>query len=475
MTARPSLLARFRARDHTTGSLVASIAVLSLPSVLMSVGGFGLFQLFDLWILGQLGPDAVAAAGATNQTLRQFVFLVILGVSVSSQMMIARLVGTNLLDRAEQVAGQTLLLGLVIAVLSALAGGLFAAPLIAVVAPDPDVVALGTIYVQITFLMLGATIWHQLFGSVLGGAGDTTTPMLITLVMTPLSIAAEWALAFGHLGLPAMGIAGVALGAGIGSVVGAIAMFWALFSGRCRVHLRPKHLVPDGAMLRKLISLSWQPALHMVARTTIVFFFMFLAGRLGSEVQAAYTIGLRLEMLFIMVAFPIGNACATLVGQNLGTGNLSRSWRAIWVGFGVELGLLWPGAAALFLLRHSLVGLFTDEPVVAALAAEYLAYSATILVFYGFYFISFRALQAAGDMNSPMIISISVALLLGAPLGFWLATRSDLGATGMWIGNLVYAVVNTLVTVGWLLTGRWARRAAAAGVPDGGDLTGTPG
>ncbi len=400
----------------------------------------------------------MAAAGATNQTLRQFVFLVVMGVSVASQMMIARFVGMEQVEAAEHVAGQTFLIGGLIGVIAALGGGLLATPLIALVAPDPDVVALGTIYVQITFVMLFFTIVQQLTSSVLGGAGDTTTPMLIGLAMTPLSIAAEWALAFGHFGLPALGIAGVALGAGVGSLAGAVGLLWILFRGHSRVHLRLRHLVPDRALLRRLVSFSWQPALHMVARTSIVFFFMFLAGRLGSEVQAAYTIGLRLEMLFIMIAFPIANACATMVGQNLGAGDLARSWRSIWVGFGVELAVLWPGAALLFFAREPLVLLFTQDPAVAALASEYLAYSSAILVFYGLYFVSFRALQAAGDMNSPMLISVSVSMLLGAPLGYYLATQSGLGATGMWIGNLIYAIVNTLLTVGWLLVGRWTRR-----------------
>ena len=463
-------MSRFRDRDHTRGSLLMSIVVLALPSVLTTLGGFGLFQLVDLYFLGQLGADSVAAAGATNQTLRQFVFLIIMGLSVASQMMIARLVGMGQVDGAEHVAGQTLIFGLAIALLSALLGGLFAVPMISLIVRDPAVVALGTVYVQITFLTLSVTIFGQLFASVLSGAGDTTTPMLITLLQTPVAIVAEWALAFGHFGLPALGIAGIAIGAALGGVAGAVGLFWALFSGRCRVHLRRRHLIPDRVMLARLAALSWQPALHMVARGGIVFFFMWLAGRLGSQVQAAYTIGLRLEMLAIMVAFPIANACATLVGQNLGAGDRRRSWQAVWAGFGVELSILWPAAVALYLFRADLVSLFTSDPAVAALASEYLLYSASILVFYGLYFVSFRTLQAAGDMNSPMIISISVALLLGAPLGWYLATHSELGATGMWIANLVYAVVNTLVTVAWLLYGRWSRNASPLRMPGPGGL-----
>ena len=105
MTAGASLLSRFRDRDHTRGSLLTSIAVLSLPSVLASVAGGGLFQLADLWILGQLGDAAIAAAGATNQVLRQVLFLMVMGLGTASQMMIAQLVGMGRTDRAEHMAG----------------------------------------------------------------------------------------------------------------------------------------------------------------------------------------------------------------------------------------------------------------------------------------------------------------------------------------------------------------------------------
>jgi len=459
-----SLLRRFRDRDHTQGSLLTSILVLSLPSILTSVAGFGLLQLIDLFILGELGSEAIAAAGATNQTLRQVIFLAIMGVTVASQMMISRFVGMENIDAAEHVAGQTFLVGLCVAAIAGL-GVFFPRPLVALIASDPAVVELGAIYLQITLATLITTVTFQLLSSVLNGAGDTTTAMLISLATTPVAAAAEWVLAFGEFGFPRMGIAGVALGAALGSACGAGVLLWAIASGRCRVHLRPRHLRLDPALFGRILALSWQPAFHMIARTAIVMLFMVLAGWLGSDVQAAYTIGLRIEMLAFMVAFPIANAAATLVGQNLGAGNTDRLWRSIWVGYGVEVAMLWPAALGLFVFREDLVGLFTQDPRVAALASEYLAYSAGVMVFYGFYFVSFRALQAAGDMNSPMIISISCALFIGVPLGYFLATRSDLGATGMWIANLIYGMANTALTVGWLLWGRWSRRSALSGPP----------
>ena len=207
----------------------------------------------------------------------------------------------------------------------------------------------------------------------------------------------------------------------------------------------------------------WQPALQMIARSAMIMVFMFLAGRIGSHVQAAYTIGLRIEMIAVMIAFPIANACATLVGQNLGAGNVDRAWRSVYVSAAVEVCILGPGAVALYFFRDAAVAVFTGDPAVAAHASEYLRYVSFILGFWGIYFVAFRALQAAGDMITPMLISLALALGLGAPLAIYLSSQPEYGASGMWIANIVYSTANTLAMLVWLSTGRWTQRASFAG------------
>jgi putative MATE family efflux protein len=457
----PSWWARIRDRDHTQGNLLVSVAVLSLPQVAMTGLGFGVFQLIDLRFLSQLGEAQVAAAGATNQTLRQILMLFLLGVGVTAQMRIARYVGAGDGDAADHVAGQCFVLGAVIALAALVAGGLFPEACVALVTKDPDVAREAVPYFQILFLAAGATIAMQLFASVLQGAGDATTPMLVSLLVLPVSILAEWVLAFGHFGVPALGIRGIALGAALGTGTGAAIAAWTLLAGRARVHLRARHFEPDWPVLQSLLATAWQPAMHMVARTFMVIFFMALAGRLGGEVQAAYTIGLRIEMLAIMVAFPISNACATLVGQSLGAGNPRRAWRAIFASVGVTMALLWPAALLLYFQRASFVSFFASDPAVAAIATEYLGYSSIVLLFYSVYFVAFRSLQAAGDMRTPMLISIGVVLCVGLPLAYGLAVAVEWGATGMWIANLVNVGVNCMLMVSWLARGHWAKPAAA--------------
>jgi putative MATE family efflux protein len=459
--AGSSWLARLRDRDHTREGILGSLVVLALPSVLMGIFGGGLFQMFELRFLGELGADAVAAAGASNQILRQVVFLMTFGVTIAAQMWIAQQVGAGRVEAAEHAAGQSFLIGGVLSGIAAVAGGVFAEPLVAWVTGDPEVAALGVPYVRITFLTFSLFVASQVFGAVLLGAGDSTTPLLVNLVTTPVGIVAQWALAFGKLGMPALGISGIAWGAAMGGLSGLGISAWALLSGRCRVHLRRRHLRWDSAGVLRLLSLSWQPALHFLARSLIIMVFMWLAGRLGGAVQAAYTIGLRVEMLAIMVAFPLANACATLVGQNLGAGDVARAWRSIAVSSAVMAGILGPAAVAMNGFRFEIVGFFATDPAVTQASAGYLFYASLVLVLYGLYFVAFRTLQAAGDMNTPMWISLGTAVGVGVPMGAWLSADPELGATGMWVANAVYAALNAALMIGWMVRGRWARPAEA--------------
>jgi len=448
----------WRRRDHTRGSLLVSLLVLALPSIATSLVGAAAYQLIDLKFVSLLGAAPLAAVVVTNQSLRQVAFLLVLGTSVGAQAILARSVGEQNIERAEHIAGQVLLVGSLFCLVFALVGGLFPAELLALVAQDPDVLAAGVPYVRLTFILMFGFILIPLFSSILNGAGDTTTPMIIMVLAAPVSLFAEWCLIFGHLGAPALGVKGVALGATVGSALGLTLACWVLLKGRSRVHLRPRHLVPDLGTIRQLLRISWQPTLQLAGRTLVVVYFLALAGRFGAEVQAAYGIGIRLEMVVLMISFPIANACATLVGQNLGAGSPRRARRSVGVAMAVNSTVCWFFAALFFLFRQPLMSFFSDDPEVIAVGTEYLLFVAASMPLIGPYFVGFRALQAAEDMTTPMLISNGSALFVALPLGHYLANATTLGPTGLWIAVLTYTVVNSIATLAWMATGRWTRR-----------------
>jgi putative MATE family efflux protein len=456
---KPGGRVRWRDRDHTRGRLSISLLVLALPSFATSLSGV-VFQLTDLAFISRLGDAPMASVVIVNQTLRQTFFMLLMGGSFGTQALIARAVGAGKIERAEHIAGQAIALAFLISAALMLVGGLFPEFLFSLPGPDPSFYEYGVPYVRLIFLLNFGVVGTLFFSSILGGAGDTTTPLFVTLVQTAVALSAEWVLIFGHLGAPALGVRGVALGVATGQITAMVLGISVLFGGRARVHLRFRHLVPDWAVLAQIARLSWPPAIQMVSGVAMTFAFMRLAGSFGESVQAAYAIGLRLGMLAPMLCFPLASACATLVGQALGSGNVPRAWQTVRTGLAVHGTIMATLAIGLGVFRGEIIAAFSDDPEVVRIGTEYLGYLAINFLLWAFYFPFLRSLQGAGDFLAPMAISLGATCLVAIPLAWLLTTTTSLGPTAIWISQLVGAFLVTAGTGLRLATGRWTRGAS---------------
>jgi putative MATE family efflux protein len=448
----------WRRRDHTRGSIAVSLLVLALPSLVSSMGGV-VFQLTELTFISRLGDAPMASVVIVNQTLRQTFFMLLIGGGFGTQALIAGAVGAGDVERAERIAGQAIALGALISATLMLVGGLFPEFLFSLPGPDPAFYEYGVPYVRLVFLLNFGVVGTLFFNSILTGAGDTTTPLFVMLFQTAVALSAEWILIFGHLGAPALGVPGVALGIAAGQIAAMVVGLSVLFSGRARVHLRRRNLVPDSAVLGQIARLSWPPATQMLGGVAMTFAFLRLAGGFGESVQAAYAIGLRLGMIAPMVCFPLAGACATVVGQAVGAGKVRRAWRTVGAGLLVHGAVMFTFAAVLQLFRDEILTLFSSDPEVLRVGSEYLWYLSLNFLLWAFYFVFLRSLQGAGDFLVPMAISLGGALLVALPLAWALSRHTSLGPTGIWIGQLASSVVVTTGTTIWLATGRWTRRA----------------
>jgi putative MATE family efflux protein len=465
-TRTASRLSAWRDRDHTRGNLLASLLVLALP-MMASSGLLVAYQLADLAFISRLGEAPMTAVIIVNQTLRQFVMMLVMGMSFGAQALIARAVGEGDVERAEHIAGQVVVLGGVAALVVACAGLFAAEQLITLPGPDESFRSFGVAYLRLVYLFTFGMMGVQLFAAILGGAGDTTTPLFVTVAQTGVAVIAEWMLIFGNLGAPELGVKGVALGIAAGQIVAMTLGLIVLFRGRSRVHLRARHLKPDPTMMKQVLTLSWPPAIQMATNVAMTFTYLRLAGHFGETVQTAYAVGLRLGMVGPMIGFPLAGAAATLVGQALGAGKPHRAWNAIRIGLLVHGSLMWSFALVLLVFRADIMALLSSNPEVIEIGAEYLLYLAGALVAWAFYFVFLRSLQGAGDMLVPMAISLG-STLLAIPLAITLALYTDLGRQGIWIAFLTSSWISTLGTGLRVATGRWARRAPHSPAPGAG-------
>jgi putative MATE family efflux protein len=437
---------------------MTSMWVLSIPLMLTGVLGGLVFQLVDLSFITRLGEDSVTAIVVSNQSLRQVIFMMMMGAATGAQALLARSIGAGDRESADHVAGQVFALGLAASVLFAVLGLLFAEPLLSAMNVSPTVLEIGTPYLRLTFLLSFGFVLHAMFGAIMNGAGDATTPLVVSLVSTAVTLFAEWLLIFGNLGSPALGVQGVVWGGLIGQLAsGAIAL--RVIAGRgARVRLRLAHLWPDWTVARRIMSLSWPPAVQMASQFFVTVFFIRLLGSMGEQAQAAYSIGLRISMMGPMIAFPLAGACATLVGQNLGARQVDRAWRAIGVGIVSNMVILWPLAGVLLFFRSEIMQLLATDPEVIRIGSELFLYQAPVFCLWAFHFVFMRSLQGAGDMTMPMLISITCAVGVTLPVGYGLAVGLDWGPTGVFAATLAGSLVSTTATGLYLATGRWTRR-----------------
>jgi len=447
----------WRGRDHTRGRLTMSLLVLALPGLATSLSSV-VFQLVDLTFISRLGDAAMASVVIVNQTLRQTFFMLLMGASFGTQALVAAAVGSGNVERAEHIAGQAIAIGASISLLLMCLGGFFPELLFSLPGPNPSFYEYGVPYVRLVFLLNFGVVGTLFFNSILAGAGDTTTPLFIMLFQAAVAISAEWLLIFGNLGAPALGVEGVAIGIAIGQISAMLVGLTVLFRGGARVHLRRHHVIPDLPVMRRIIRLSWPPAVQMLGSVATTYLFLRLTGEFGDAVQAAYAIGLRLGMIAPMVCFPLAGACATIVGQTLGAGKVPRAWRALGTGLAIHATVMFGFAGALLAFRNEILQFFTQDPEVLVVASEYLWYLAFSFMLWAFYFVFMRSLQGAGDVLVPMAISMGTTFGVTLPLAWVLVRYTSLGATGIWRAQLVGSVLLTLGTGFWVATGRWTRR-----------------
>jgi len=449
----------WRNRDHTRGSLAISLLVLALPSLATSLASVA-FQITELAFISRLGEAPMASVVIVNQTLRQTFFMLLMGASFGTQALIAGSVGAANIERAEHIAGQAISLGFAVSAVLMFFGGLFPEFLFSLPGPEPAFYEYGVPYLRLVFLLNFGVVGTLFFSSIMSGAGDTTMPLFVMLIQTVVALLAEWVLIFGNLGAPELGVRGVAIGIAIGQFSAMALGLVVLFSGRARVHLRRRHMLPDLRVMKQIVRLSWPPALQMVGGVATTFAFLRVAGDFGEEVQAAYAIGLRLGMIAPMVCFPLAGACATIVGQALGAGDSKRAWRAMGTGLAVHVTIMFCFAAGFMFFRVEILEFFSSDPEVIRIGSEYLWWLSFSVLLWAFYFVFMRSLQGAGDFVVPMAISLGTAFLVTLPLAWILARHTDLAETGIWIAQLASSFVLTVGTGIWVATGRWARRAA---------------
>jgi putative MATE family efflux protein len=443
--------------DFTEGNLSRAVLLLSVPMVL-EMAMESLFGILDAWWVGRLGPDAVAAVGVT-EALLTVVFALALGLSLSATALVARRIGERDPEAAADTAVQAIVVGVLVAVPSGVAGLVWAKDLLGLMGAPRSVVEVGWGY---TAWMLGgnATILLLfLINAIFRGAGDASLAMRSLWLANAVNIVLDPCLIFGLGPFPELGVTGAAIGTTLGRGVGVAYQVRALLRRGGRIELQRRHLrLHPGTMLR-LLRVSLGGILQFLIATASWLGLLRLLTPFGAAAIAGYTIAIRIVIVTILPSWGMSNAAATLVGQNLGAGKPDRAQRSVWL-TGIYNMVFLAGVAVVFIVfAEPLVGFFTSDPAVVDLGASCLRILSYGYGFYAWGMVIVQAFNGAGDTTTPTWVNFFCYWLFQIPLAFGLTRGLGMGPEGVFAA--ITAAESLLAVAGVICfrRGRWKTQA----------------
>ncbi|WP_416307250.1 MATE family efflux transporter [Neptunicella sp. SCSIO 80796] len=440
-------------QDFTQGSIGTAAFLLSVPMVL-EMAMESVFAITDIFFVSGLGATAVAVVGLTEAVIT-LLYAVAIGFSMGVTATVARRIGEKNLEAANIVAGQTLWIGLVVALIVGVLGVNYAGDILQLMGVEDDVLATGKSY---TSIMLGGSVtilYLFLINALFRGAGDATVAMRSLWLANGINIVLDPLLIYGVGPFPEMGVTGAAVATNIGRGIGVLYQLYHLRGHVSRLALRLHHLkfVPQVALGIAKVSLGGM--LQFIIATASWVALVRIVSAYGSAAVAGYTIAVRVIMFTILPSWGMSNAVATLVGQNLGAKQPERAEQSVWKVARYNLYFMLFVAVIFICFAEQIIGIFTTVPAVMEYGVACLRYISYGYGFYGIGMIVVQAFNGAGDTMTPTKINFLCYWLFQIPLAYWLAHSMQQGPDGVFMAITLAESLIAIVGVVVFRRGQW--------------------
>ena len=440
-------------QDFTSGSLRRAIFLLSVPMVLEMIME-SVFAVVDIYFVSRLGADAVATVGIT-ESIVTIVYAIGVGLSMATTALVSRRIGEKKPEEAAKVAFQSILTGLLVSLVIAIPGIIYASELLQVMGATEEMYSSMWGY---TAVMLGGNVVIMLLfiiNAVFRSAGDAAISMRVLWIANIINLFLDPMLIFGIGPFPELGIMGAAIATNIGRGLAVGYQFYLLFSGKGRVKLSVKDISIHFKTIKQLVKLSLGGIGQNIIATSSWIGLVRIISEFGSEVLAGYTIALRVIIFSLLPSWGISNASATLVGQNLGAKNPERAEKSVWATGKVNMIFMGTVSLIFILFPSMFIQLFINDILVIKSGALCLRIISYGFVAYGLGMVLVQAFNGAGDTVTPTKINLFCFWLLEIPLAYLFAITSGIGETGVYYAIVVAETMMTILAAYLFMKGKW--------------------
>jgi multidrug resistance protein, MATE family len=297
--------------------------------------------------------------------------------------------------------------------------------------------------------------------------GLPTASTVIAGMAVAVNALGNYALVFGNLGFPRLGLQGSAYASVITSLamVGAYVVLTLAHRRLRRFHLWGRWWRSEIARLRQMLVIGLPIAGIILAEAGLFSGAAFLMGRIGEAELAAHTLALQIAALVFQVPYGLGQAATIRVGMAYGARDPAWIRRAGSTAILLGIGFMACTAILIWAVPRTILRLYVDpdaaaNAVMVQFALQYLAVAAAFQLFDGAQAVAAGALRGLQDTRVPMLIAVFGYWLPGFGLAIGLGFLSPLRGLGVWLG-----LAAGLVVVATLLLWRWHRRTELGLVP----------
>lgn len=444
--------------DYTSGSIKKAVILLAIPMVLEMMME-SVFALVDLYFVGHLEHSsfAIQTVGLTESVLT-IIYSLAIGMSMAATAVVARRIGEKDPVAAAKAGMQAIIVAFAVNSVMSVLGIIYAKDILLIMGASPEAAEHGYIFTQI---MIGSSLCIMLLFLINGifrGAGNAAIAMKSLWIANICNIILCPILINGFGPVPAFGLVGAALATTIGRSIGVLYQLYNLFFGNGILKIKVSYFAPDFKQIKALVKIAAPGILQFViASCSWIFLAQLVATTGGDHGSAGYQTALRIMMFFILPAWGLSNAAATLVGQNLGAKHIDRAEKSVFTT--AKYNVIFMASIMIITLcfGNYIISFFTNDEMVKTVAAEALRTMSVGFVFYGIGMVLINTFNGAGDTWTPTGINFFGFWLFQIPLAFILAKHFNMGPTGVFIAIPVAETAITIAGIFFYKRGKWKR------------------
>ena len=440
-------------RDFTSDSIGKALLILSIPMVLEMIME-SIFAVVDIFFVSRLGADAVATVGITESSMT-IVYAICMGLSTATTALVARRIGEKKAGKAGVGAFQAIISGLVVSILIAIPGIIYAKEFLLLMGASEEMAESGYMFPAIMFGSNAVIMLLFIINAVFRSSGDAAVSMRVLVFANLINLILDPLLIFGIGPFPELGLMGAAIATTIGRGLAVCYQFYLLFHGNKRIRMELQHLKIKLKVMVQLFKLSAGGILQYTIATSSWIALYRIISELGSEVMAGYTISIRIVIFVLLPSWGLSNAASTLVGQNLGAKQPERAERTVWITGYINMVLLGLVGLILIVFPEAFIRIFIENPEVIRNGAISLRIISIGFISYALGMVLTQAFNGSGDTATPTRINLFCFWLFEIPLAYLLAIVLDMKIYGISVAIVAAETALTLTAWYYFRKGKW--------------------